>query len=175
MEKGLCDVCKTFGSTVFGGKVQVDDLSLIKELDLLGAELVEVRDGVGIDRDSSTAVPQIKFDYEVVPSVAAFRFCLTAENLDDAGLALLSLGLLEMVSGAVPVGGKSTRGLGRCRLQLESLYHFDFSGGKDLAAERIISYLHQPRGEEGRRDPVTFFQDHIKKGGCILDTDSPMC
>lgn len=163
---GLCDVCKTFGSTVFGGKVQVDDLPLAKEFEIMGSELFEKRDGVAIDRDSGTAVDTLKFDYQVVPSLTAFRFYLTAENLnlDRPGMALLSLGLLEMMNGAVPIGGKSTRGLGRCRLRIDKLYHFNFTANADRlgAAENILRYL-QPRGEYSRElDPVAFLQGQVQ-------------
>lgn len=151
MQTGLCDVCKVFGSTVFGGKVQVDDLPLAKEFERVLESLVEVRDGVGIDRDAGTAVENLKFNYEVVPSLTAFRFYLTAENLESRDAALLALGLLEMMNGAVPLGGKSTRGLGRGRLHLDSVYHFNFDDESSLPAERLLDYLKPP---EQRRPPV---------------------
>lgn len=163
MRAGLCDVCKVFGSTVFGGKVQIDDLPLGEPFDTLADSLLEVRDGVGINRDSGTAVDYIKFDYEVVPSLTTFRFYLTAENLEDPEVALLALGLLEMMNGTVPLGGKSTRGLGRCRLHFEEVFHFEFPQNDPLESELLLDYL-KPPGErtQGReQDPRAFLEAKI--------------
>lgn len=165
METGLCDVCKLFGSTVFGGKVQVDDLALADPFEALASQLVEVRDGVGIDRDTGTAADGSKFDYEVVPSLTAFQFYLTAENLTEADAALLSLGLLEMMNGRVPLGGKSTRGLGRCSLHLESVFHFKFPNGDPISmAEYLLDYLKPPEERTKGRvdDPGAFLEEQIR-------------
>lgn len=165
MENGLCDVCKLFGSIVFGGKVQVDDLPLVEEFEPLVPQLVEVRDGVGIDRDSGIAVEGAKFDYEVVPSLTAFRFSVTAENLDEKDIALLALGLLEMMNGAVPLGGKSTRGLGRCRLQLSKVSYFDFPENDPITmAQYLLEYL-KPENERvyaGEPEPRAFLMEKIQ-------------
>jgi CRISPR-associated RAMP protein (TIGR02581 family) len=160
-----CAVCKLFGSTVFGGKVQVDDLPLEKVFEPLAYSLAEVRDGVAIDRDSGTAIPQAKFDYEVIPSQTAFRFYLTAENLTPENEALLALGLLEMMNGAVPIGGKSTRGLGRCGLLAESVFHFDFTECSPLNSEMLFEYL-KPREERrlGKQaDARAFLEESVRK------------
>jgi CRISPR-associated RAMP protein (TIGR02581 family) len=173
MEEKLCAVCQVFGSTVCSGRVQVDDLPLAKEFEPLVASLVEVRDGVGIDRDAGTAVENLKFNYEVVPSLTAFRFYLTAENLvlptvenpKSSDEALLALGLLEMMNGAVPLGGKSTRGLGRCRLHLESIYHFDFSQMSPFDAGRLLDYLRPPdqRQQKPEKAPRTFLEECVRR------------
>jgi CRISPR-associated protein Csm3 len=163
MESGLCDVCKLFGSTVFGGKVQVDDLPLAEPFEGVADALSEVRDGVGIDRDSGTAVDNIKFDYEVVPSLTAFRFYLTAENLESEELALLSLGLLEMMNGNVPLGGKSTRGLGRSRLRLSDVFHFEFPQGDAWEVGSLLDYLKPPQERESGlvENPRAFLETQI--------------
>jgi CRISPR/Cas system CSM-associated protein Csm3 (group 7 of RAMP superfamily) len=164
MQSGLCDVCKVFGSTVFGGKVQVDDLPLGEPFDSLADSLLEVRDGVGIDRDSGTAVDYIKFDYEVVPSLTTFRFYLTVENLEAAEAALLALGLLEMMNGTVPLGGKTTRGLGRCRLHLQEVFHFEFPQNEPLESGLLLEYLKPPHQRtQGREQaPRTFLETQIR-------------
>lgn len=165
MEQELCPVCQVFGATVFGGKVQIDDLSLAKPFEPLVASLIEVRDGVGIDRDAGTAAENLKFNYEVVPSLTAFGFYLTAENLAAADAALLALGLLELMNGATPLGGKSTRGLGRCRLHVESIYHFDFAEMTPLDADRLLDYLKPPeqRKRQPEPDPRAFLEGRIRQ------------
>ncbi len=166
MEAGLCDTCKLFGSTVYGGKAQVDDLAVVEPFEAMASQLVEVRDGVGIDRDTGTAAEGIKFDYEVLPSLTPFRFHLTAENLTSADAALLSLGLLEMMNGRVALGGKSTRGLGRSRLDLEDVFHIEFPQSDTISmAERLLDYLKPP--EERRHgqvpDPRAFLEGQIRQ------------
>ncbi|MGV3720924.1 MAG: type III CRISPR-associated RAMP protein Csx7 [Actinomycetota bacterium] len=157
----LCDTCRVFGSRVFGGKVQFDDLPLTEEFEVYGTSLIEVRDGVGIDRDSGTAVPQIKFDYEVVPSLTAFRLHATAENLDEKDWKLLALGLLELMDGNVAVGGKSTRGLGRCRLELRRLRYVEFPE-KDpyQALPRLLQHLSRAKELE-QPDPRAFLIERL--------------
>jgi len=142
----LCATCQLFGSPFCAARVQMDDLPLVESFEEIAPSLIEVRDGVGIDRDSGTAAEGIKFDYEVVPSHTVFRLYCTAENLESPHMALLSLGLLEMMNGSVPLGGKSTRGLGHCRLHLESVYHIDFTQGDPLTlGPQLLDHLRLPQ------------------------------
>ena len=169
IEEKLCATCKLFGCTVFGGKVQVDDLPLEEAFEQLAPHLVEVRDGVGIDRDSGTSVEGAKFDYEVVPSPTAFHFYLTAENLEQQDAALLALGLLEMMNGTVPLGGKSTRGLGRCRLHLTKAFYFEFPENDQITmAQRLLEYLkpEEKRVDGQIQDTRTFLMEKIQ---CYLE------
>jgi CRISPR-associated RAMP protein (TIGR02581 family) len=165
IEKDLCDTCKVFGSPVFAAKVRLDDLPIVEDLEELAASLVEVRDGVGIDRDSGTAADGAKFDYEVVASLTAFRFFLSAENLEPPQFALLSIGLLEMMNGAVPIGGKVTRGLGHCRLLLPKVYYVDFPQGDALTlAPQLLDYLRpsQERENGWQADPRVFLVQQVQ-------------
>jgi CRISPR-associated RAMP protein (TIGR02581 family) len=74
--------------------------------------LTEVRDGVGIDRDLGSARKGIKYDYEVVPAGARFDVCIVLENAEEWEIGLLLLSLKAMEQGELPIGGKTTRGLG---------------------------------------------------------------
>ena len=78
--------------------------------------LTEVRDGVGIDRDLGSARKGIKYDYEVVPAGARFEIRIIVENAEDWELGLLLLSLKVIERGELPLGGKTTRGLGWGRL-----------------------------------------------------------
>lgn len=121
LEQGLCNTCKLFGSTHRASKVFFKDLNIQQ-----WAEMTQIRDGVAIDRDSGTAVPNLKYDYEVLPVDAMFAFQIMAEDLDDTDLGLLSIGLNELVSGNFQVGGKTTRGLGNCQLDNFEIYKSDW-------------------------------------------------
>lgn len=125
----LCDTCHLFGSPFMASRVRFSDLSVLTET---WAGITEVRDGVGIDRDSERAVDRIKYDYEVVPSETEFEFRLVVENPDPERheLGLIAVGLRELEAGMIPLGGIRSRGLGRCRLQGLAVYHLAF-GNRD--------------------------------------------
>jgi CRISPR-associated RAMP protein (TIGR02581 family) len=168
----LCDSCRVFGSPVFAGKVRVDDLPLQEEFERLGDRLVEVRDGVGIDRDTGTSAYRIKYNFEVVPSLTAFRFHMEAENLERAQLALLALGLCELADGAIAIGGASSRGLGRCHLDIGRLNWITFEGGDqiDVGGALLARLSRAPRAPRvgDVPDPRAFLVDavrrHLEKG-----------
>ena len=106
-----CDVCKLFGSPVKVGRLSVSDGTLSH-----WASVVQVRDGVVIDRDSRTAVDGLKYDYEVVPPNSRFQLCIDLENPTDADIALLGAALFEWHAGS-SLGGFTSRGLGRFHLE----------------------------------------------------------
>ena len=107
-----CSICRLFGSLYLASKVYINDLA-VKEW--IGH--FEIKDGVGLDRDTGVAKIGVKFDLEVVPSGTAFEFELIAENATDEDLELLALGLREMEEGNIRLGGSKSRGLGYCRLE----------------------------------------------------------
>jgi CRISPR-associated RAMP protein (TIGR02581 family) len=129
----LCHTCGLFGSPFMAAKVRFSDLAVLPET---WAGVTEVRDGVGIDRDSERAVDRIKYDYEVVPSETEFEFRLVLENPDAERheLGLVAIGLREMEAGMIPIGGIRTRGLGRCRLADLKIYHLAFNNAAKFKA-----------------------------------------
>jgi len=154
IERHLCDTCRVFGSTSFAAKVRVGDLSVREPW----VDTTEIRDGVGIDRDTETARPKIKFDLEVVPAQTEFSFRLDAENLTARELGLLCIGLQEFRSELVPLGGRSSRGLGGCRLILDVVYSANL---EDVST--LIRYLTSDEGERMRRhDPDQFIKDSVR-------------
>ena len=116
-----CDVCKLFGSPVQAGRLWVSDGTL-KEW----ASVVQVRDGVVLDRDSQTAVNGLKYDYEVVPPGSRFQIGIDLENPTDQDMALLGAALFEWCAGS-SIGGFTSRGLGRFHLEDIKLAGVDMS------------------------------------------------
>jgi CRISPR-associated RAMP protein (TIGR02581 family) len=112
LDSDLCDVCKVFGTTFSASKVKFTDLYPLNESSCVVAK----RDGVGIDRDTKTAVDGAKFDYEVVEKGANFSFEMILENVDQKDLAVISVGLNELKRGDFWMGGNGAAGLGRCKL-----------------------------------------------------------
>jgi CRISPR-associated RAMP protein (TIGR02581 family) len=108
-----CTVCRVFGSPWLASKVRIKDLSLLEKS---WAGRVEVRTGVGIERDTRTAAGQVLYSFEAVPAGTQFRCEIVVENADEVELGLLLLGLREMQQGRVPLGGARSRGLGWSKL-----------------------------------------------------------
>ena len=153
----ICDACKLFGSTAVASKIKIPDLYVSEPW----VESFEKRDGVGIDRDTETAAEGAKFDYEVVPSQTEFDFVMICENLDERDKFLLAIGLAEMQSGMVSLGGNKSRGLGAFRLVIEEVAHLDFEN-----KESLVKYLTSQ--ELKKIEPAEFIKEGLKtflKGG----------
>ena len=118
LRNNLCQVCQAFGSPFLSSSIYFHDAS-VNEEKWLG--LTQIRDGVGIDRDSGRAVDSIKYDYEVVPPQTVFNFSMTVETGDKMVLGLTALALHEFEQSNVLLGGIRSRGLGRCKLAKETV------------------------------------------------------
>jgi CRISPR-associated protein Csm3 len=162
IEHKLCDTCKLFGSTSFAAKVRISDQRVCEPW----VELMEIRDGVGIDRDTETARPKVKFDLEVVPAQTEFQFCFDAENLTVRDLGLLCIGIQEFRMGLVPLGGRSTRGLGACQLILSDVYDANLGDVNALTRYLTSSDI---TSRMTRHEPDGFIKERIramlKEGG----------
>lgn len=155
LDENLCEVCKAFGAPLISSTLYFHDAS-VKEESWLG--LTQVRDGVGIDRDSGRAVDRIKYDYEIVPPQTVFNFSMTIETGEDRALGLAALVLHELREGNVPLGGIRSRGLGRCHLkaQEECVEALDFTSMAALKA-----YLLDEKPQKLALD--VFIKQHIEK------------
>ncbi len=111
--KDLCNTCQLFGSPFAASRININDL-YVSEKEWSG--IIQVRDGVAIDRDSERARDRLKYDYEVVPASAVFDLEITLENATDQDLQLICVGVSEFVHGFGTIGGKRSRGLGVCLL-----------------------------------------------------------
>jgi CRISPR-associated RAMP protein (TIGR02581 family) len=103
-------VDQVFGSPKLASRVRFTDLPLLTE----GAE-PELRDSVAIDREKESVAN--KYDFEAMPAGVRFGLEIVAENLDDAELGLLLLGVRELEQGNIRIGGFKGRGLGVVRLE----------------------------------------------------------
>lgn len=126
-----CTACRLFGSQWMASRVYFQDALLLNSNELL--RLTEVRDGVGIDRDLGSAKPRIKYDYEIVPSGSHFDIKIVVENAEDWEIGLLLLALKAMEQGILPVGGKTTRGLGWGKLENLTI--------ERVTAAELLNYL----------------------------------
>ena len=138
LEENLCDVCKTFGSPWRASRVFFTDSYLA-----VPSEITQVRDGVVIDRDSETGVEGLKYDFEVVPVGSAFSFSLSLENATPVDLGIIALGLNEMRSGFMQIGGNISRGTGNFILE-------DLKGYEAILSDmqQLKKYVRNKKKEE---------------------------
>lgn len=149
-----CTVCRLFGSPHMAARLRFEDATLFNSHALL--RLSEIRDGVGIDRDLGSARPGIKFDYEVVPAGASFRFSVIGENLDDWEAGLFLTVLQPWTRGEAAIGGKTSRGLGWTRLDDLSV--------KRVESKALLDYLLHRTTEDCRvEELVVAFTQHLKR------------
>ncbi|HBL31950.1 MAG TPA: CRISPR-associated RAMP protein [Acidobacteria bacterium] len=111
-----CSVCRLFGSLELASRVRFPDLPLAGDLPPL-----ELRNGVGIDRDKGLAANGVLYDFEAVPPGIPFRLTVVLDNPDDADAGLLLYLFHELDQGNLALGGKSSRGLGLVQVQWESI------------------------------------------------------
>jgi CRISPR-associated RAMP protein (TIGR02581 family) len=141
LDNHLCQVCKTFGAPTLASVIYFHDAPVVEDL-WIG--VTQVRDGVGIDRDSERARSQIKFDFEVVPPSTFFALQISLENPQPKDLGLTALALQELIAGMIPLGGIRSRGLGRCRLHEPKIEWVDFSD-KNLLRDYLLSGAMTPK------------------------------
>ncbi|HEX4955814.1 MAG TPA: RAMP superfamily CRISPR-associated protein [Thermoanaerobaculia bacterium] len=79
--------------------------------------MVNVRDRVGIDRRTRTAADERKYDLETVEGGVVFPLELRIDDPAEDELALLEASLRRLAEGWWSLGGKTSSGLGRARLQ----------------------------------------------------------
>lgn len=137
-----CRVCKLFGAPYLASRVYISDLAVDpKTWDPL---LLQVRDGVAIDRESQTAAEKKKFDLEVILPGVRFQLEIVVENPTDEELGLLLWALQLYDDGYARIGGASSRGTGRVRLiitdmQTRSIADFFATPTKTAVATPVSS------------------------------------
>ena len=108
-------------------KLKVDKLDSVKsmagrihisDMESLTEDIFVTRDGIKIDRNTGATKKGAKFDYDVVPAGTQFNFRLELENIENYQLELLGLALKDIMSDEGDLlGGKTSRGIGRCKLE----------------------------------------------------------
>lgn len=90
--------------------------------------VIDIRDGVSLNRYTRTAEVGFLYDYEVIPQGAQFDFNMTIDALDHAVVAEL----LAHLEGGFAVGRSTTKGLGRVSLRGHRVHKRDRSSREDL-------------------------------------------
>lgn len=94
------------------GRIHISDMESLTE------DIYITRDGIKIDRNTGATEKRAKFDYDVVPAGTKFELHIELENIEDYQLDLLGLAFRDIMSETGDLlGGKTSRGIGRCRLE----------------------------------------------------------
>lgn len=137
LEKELCHTCQLFGSPYAASKISFADLYLADEYT---EGVVQIRDGVSIDRDSERPVKNRLFEYEVVAPSLSFSLEILLEDPTDVDLGLTCLGLSEFMNGFGYLGGKRSRGLGQTKLEILQIFSLDLSDER-TRNDKFLKYL----------------------------------
>jgi CRISPR-associated RAMP protein (TIGR02581 family) len=142
------------------------------------AVVVELRDGVAIDRETRTAAGGLKFDLEVVPAGTEFDGKVRLHDPEDYELGLVAQALSMLTEGLTRLGGKAARGLGLVEVGVgpvsevtaESLLFGEDGGSGDGISEfeSVVSRLGEPlkalallARSEGKAGPVVRTEDAL--------------
>ncbi|NWJ97320.1 MAG: hypothetical protein HXX20_16170 [Chloroflexi bacterium] len=129
-----CLVCQLFGSINPTTEKDRATRLIIRDAKLEQPNTpTEIRDGIGISRRRQTVGQHLKFDWQVLARGAKFRFEAQLETADEKLVELFCAALSEMLEGRVRIGGRSGRGPGRGKLNLETVSEISF-GEDDLEA-----------------------------------------
>ncbi|MGL4672154.1 MAG: RAMP superfamily CRISPR-associated protein [Cetobacterium sp.] len=110
----------------FASKLHISDLQIV---DTTSKEVT--RDGIKISRKTGATVKGAKFDYNVIEKGNKFSLEMTLENIEDYQLELIMLGLKDIISGDL-FGGKLSRGIGKCKLELKTCKFVDSNDKESL-------------------------------------------
>ncbi|MGL5203010.1 MAG: RAMP superfamily CRISPR-associated protein [Cetobacterium sp.] len=110
----------------FASKLHISDLQI---MDNNTKEVT--RDGIKISRKTGATVKGAKFDYNVIEKGNKFSLEMSLENIEDYQLELIMLGLKDILAGDL-FGGKLSRGIGKCKLELKACKFVDSNDKESL-------------------------------------------
>ncbi|MEZ5940639.1 MAG: RAMP superfamily CRISPR-associated protein [Planctomycetaceae bacterium] len=157
---------------------------MVEDAPLIGDDLQEVWDGVGIDREYGAAADGIKFDRAVLPRGSRFQFEMTVDVPPDHVLLKQYYGdsklieefpspeeirgriahlVLALTKGEVRLGAGQTRGLGRIQLDntTVSIVHEDWSSKQGIL-ETLKKQSQVEQLGDGNTDFVGFATSETK-------------
>lgn len=112
--KGSTLIELVFGAPWLAGRLFVRDAA-VEAASWFGQH--EIRNGVGLNRDTESAEDGLLYNYEVTPAGTRFGFQLVLENSDAWQRGLITLLLKPWERGDVQIGGFRSRGLGHIQLK----------------------------------------------------------
>jgi len=123
-----CTICRLFGSLALASRVRFPDLPLRG-----GMPMLELRNGVGIDRDRELAASGVLYDFEAVPPGTEFELTVVLDNYSEAEAGLVLWLFDQLDQGNLALGGKTSRGLGLVRVCWHRMHETRVNGGNPFA------------------------------------------
>jgi len=108
---------ENFSSTA--GRIHIADMPIISDVDSIR------RDGIKIDRNTGATEASAKFDYDIIPAGSKFKFTIEVENIEPYQLDLIALALKDIYDEGDLFGGKLSRGIGKCQLEISKIQYID--------------------------------------------------
>ena len=89
-------------------------------------QTIEIREGVGIDRDTGTAAERFKYSRAILPKGVSFPLNITLDCKNDQPPDDLWQLLLALEKGEIRIGAAKTRGLGKVKLTVAGIHEQTF-------------------------------------------------
>ncbi len=171
--KESCTVCRLFGSLALASRVRFPDLPIIE-----ASGPLEIRNGVGIDRDRELAADGVLYDFEAVPPSTVFDLLVLVDNGRDHEIGLLIYLFDELHRGHLALGGKSSRGLGRVAVTWDQLAEITLNQGSPfthlLKEEQLLPEAAKapelPLPEAGDRELWRQIAEHLDSLDAVDET-----
>ena len=119
---------KNFSS--MAGRIHIADMPITSDVNSVR------RDGIKIDRNTGATEASAKFDYDIIPAGAKFKFTIELENIEPYQLDLIALALKDIYDEGDLFGGKLSRGIGKCKLENLKIQYVDKNNLKKYIFEK---------------------------------------
>lgn len=116
------------------GRIHISDMLIVSDVDSIK------RDGIQIDRETGATKDGAKFDYNVIPLGAKFKFAMELENIEDYQLDLIKLALRDILEEDL-FGGKLSRGIGKCKLVIDKIEYADKNNIEDYLFKKSMKSI----------------------------------
>jgi len=113
------------------GRIHISDMLINTDVDSIK------RDGIKIDRETGATETGAKFDYNVIPLGAYFKFEMELDNVEGYQLDLIKLALKDILEEDL-FGGKLSRGIGKCKLNIEKIEFVDKTNIQDYLFKKSM-------------------------------------
>ena len=113
------------------GRIHISDMLIISDVKSIK------RDGIKIDKETGATKNGWKFDYNVIPLCSKFKFEMELDNVEEYQLDLIKLALKDIRKGDL-FGGKLSRGIGKCKLNIEKIEYVEKADIEDYLFKNLM-------------------------------------
>ena len=114
------------------GRIHIADMPIVSNVNSVR------RDGIKIDRNTGSTEAGAKFDYDIIPAGSKFKFAIELENVEEYQLDLIALALKDIYDEGDLFGGKLSRGIGKCKLNVEKIEYVEKAYIEDYLFKNLM-------------------------------------